>query len=163
MRLAYVFSVLLIMYLTIGIIDNVMDTNLSDWEASVSSSDNKTGISGSTFFNIVFQPYLWKENQWIITLGGILAVSVGIGAVGAYLTKSDIVLLMPFAILLLSIGIYPLISIYSFITRNVGMFACTVGETCTEAWLIGILTAGVMGLFYTLSVLEWWFWRPMTQ
>jgi hypothetical protein len=161
MRLAYFLAVLFIAYILIGVYDNILDPDLSQWQKSADEASPK-GVG--SLFNIIIQPYVFNSNQWVRTLLISLGVLTGIMGAAAFATRSDIITLSGLAIFFMGLAAYPLISIWNFVTRNVGMHAgCVVGQPCLPANLIGSLTVGIFALFYTMTVIEWWFWRPTTQ
>lgn len=154
MRLGPFFVVLFVIHICIGLLDKVLTPTLTGFQ-SIST--------GSTFMDILIQPWLWSSNTFLtLLITSVFAISA-ITAATAYLTRSDILTLAGLAGVFISMGAIPIVSLYSFITRNVGMFACTPGQACAAAAVIGSLTAGVVGLMYAMTVLEWWLWRPTTQ
>lgn len=153
MRLGPFFIVLFVIHISIGLLDKVLTPTLTGFQ-SIST--------GSSFMDILIQPWMWNNNSFtLIILGSIFTVSA-ITAATAYLTRSDILVLAGLAGIFISMGAIPIVNLYSFITRNVNQFACTPGD-CLAASVIGGLTAGVLGLMFIMTVIEWWLWRPTTQ
>jgi hypothetical protein len=56
-------------------------------------------------------------------------------------------------------GSLPIINLYNFLSRNVGMYACTVGAECYVSNLIAGIIAGGLGLYWIFTCLAWWAWR----
>lgn len=153
MRLGPFFIVLFVIHISIGLLDKVLSTTLNEFQ---------TVSTGSTFMDLLIQPWMWSNNAFIlIVLGSVFTVSA-ITAATAYLTRSDILVLAGLAGIFISMGAIPIVNLYSFVTRNVEQYACTPGD-CMASAIIGGLTAGVIGLMYVMTVLEWWLWRPTTQ
>lgn len=176
MRLAPFMIVLFVMYIVIGLIDqSFVDPNhpLDQYGSCYNSTIlgwNVTGAVGNcangngvNFFSLITQPYNWQDNSFLLTLIAAVFVVSAITAAAAYLTRSDILTLAGLAGIFFSMGSVTIVALYSFITRNVGQFACTAGQACGPAQIIGGLTAGVVALMWAMTVLEWWLWRPATQ
>lgn len=173
MRLAPMMVVLFVMYIVMGLLDQTLDPTLQGFGTCYNSTVlawNVTGATGNcangagiNFFSLITQPYLWKDNSFLLTLIAAVFVVSAITAAAAYLTRSDILVLAGLAGIFFSMGSVTLVKLYDFVTRNVGQFACNVGEACGPATIVGALVAGVVGLMYAMTVLEWWLWRPTTQ
>lgn len=154
MRLGPFLVVLYVTYIVIGLLDKVLTPGLNSY-ASIST--------GSTFFDIITQPWLWSTNTFLTAIATAVVTVTALTAAAAFFTRSDILTLAGLAGMFLSMGALPMVSMYSFITRNIGQFACTPGEACAAATVIGSLTVGVIALMYAMTVIEWWFWRSTTQ
>lgn len=158
MRLLHLSVLFFVIYLSIGVFDQVFDNNLQPIGGS---------LTGNFVLMTLLQPQNWSTNGLLIILGlgivvGTVAALAGsVSAFGITITRSDISALFPLFLVLVGLGSVPIISFYSFITRNVGQFACTVGSSCPPAMIIGSLTAGVLALVWIFTCLEWWLWRPM--
>lgn len=172
MRLGPFFVVLFIMYISIGLLDQTLDPNLQGFGncINITTIANVTGAVGNcangggiNFFSLITQPYLWKDNQFLLMLIAIIFTVSAITAVASFFSRSDILTLAGLAGVFMSMGSVTIISLYYFITRNVGVFACNAGSSCGPATIIGGLTAGVIALMYAMTVMEWWLWRPTTQ
>ena len=104
----------------------------------------------------------WKggDSKFIMALLGFALL---IGAVGFYpfTNRSDISLLsMPFAFILMS-PMVTIVNLYSFVSSQVGSFACEVTTSCFISQLFGILFAGTLLLAWGSACLEWWTGRQM--
>lgn len=155
MRMLNIVIILFIVYLSVGIFDQVFDKDL-----------NAYGNGGTSFFfNTLLQPWQWQgvSNNFFYFFGAILVGAIGVAVAGSLFGRSDISSLAITAGVFASIGVIPCVSLYSFITRNVGLFACPIGELCGPAQIAGALTAGILAMIYLFTVMEWWFWRAMTQ
>lgn len=163
MRLAPMTVFMFVVYLMIGIFDQTLDPNL-----------NAYGNAGSNFlFATILQPWNWTGTVNILgfatvsmlgILGTMLVVATGIAVAGSVLGRSDITTLYAPFLAFMAIGAAPILVLYSFVTRNVGMFAgCTIGEICGPAQIIGALTAGVLAIMWLYTCMEWWAWRATTQ
>jgi hypothetical protein len=162
MRLFYLAFVLFVMYISIGIVDNMLQSNLTP-DASV---DTK---SPNFLYQMFIQPNIWNLSgvsgfsMLMSIFVGIGAVAVGIAVTATVFGKSDIAMLAIPAGVLLSLGAMPIVSIWSFLTRNVASMACNVGTECLPASLVGALFAGTLGVLWAFTVIEFWLWRPLTQ
>jgi len=163
MRLGPMTVFMFVLYLMIGIFDQTLDPNLNGY-----------GNSGANFlFATIIQPWNWTGTvnilgfttlSFIGILGTAIVVATGIAAAGSLLGRSDISTLFPLFIAFTTIGSAPCLSLYNFMTRNVGQFAgCTIGQTCGPASIIGALSAGILGLMWLFTCMEWWAWRSTTQ
>jgi hypothetical protein len=153
MRMGPFLIVLYVFNIVIGLLDKVLTPTLTGYQ-SIST--------GSTYLDILIQPWVWSQNTFLTMLVTSIFIISGITAAAAFLTRSDILTLAGVAGIFLSMGALPLVNMYSFVTRNIGQFACNPGDPCTAAAVIGSLTVGVIGLMYAFTVLEWWLWRPTT-
>lgn len=162
MRLGPMSIFLFVLYISIGIFDQTFDANL-----------NAYGNSGENFiFATLLQPWNWggyttilgfSVPNMIFVLSSAITVAVGIALTGALFGRSDIATLFGLFTLFIGLGAVPIIAFYSFVTRNVGMFACTVGESCGPANIAGALSAGVLMVMWLFTCMEWWAWRATTQ
>jgi hypothetical protein len=155
MRLGPFFVVLFVMYITMGLIDATLNPSLQGY----GNGDNNVFLAALT------QPWTWQGNDLIIFIESAFGI-LFIGAIAlSTVSKSDIATLAPLASGFFALGAIPLVALYSFITRNVGMFIadCTPGLACMPANIIGALTVGVISLMFIFTICEWWFWRNMTQ
>jgi len=103
----------------------------------------------------VLNPWKGGNSRYILAL---LGFAILIGAVGfnPFTNKSDISLLsMPFAFILMA-PMPIMISLYSFISSQVGSFACAVTESCYVSHFIGIIFCGSLMLAWGAACLEWW-------
>jgi len=153
MRLGPFIVVLFVMYIVMGLLNATLDPTLFAY-----------GTTGTSFLNILIQPWIWSGNTFILLLVGAVFTISAITAASAFLSRSDILTLAGLAGIFLSMGAVPIVALYDFITRNIGQFAgCIPGTACGPASIIGALTAGVVALMYCMTILEWWLWRPTTQ
>jgi hypothetical protein len=101
----------------------------------------------------------------ITILGGTIAIGVTTILIGSTIfSKSDIVTLFGLFLIFMSIGAVPCVSLYSFVTREIGLYTsdCIIGEPCEVAMIFGGLSAGILMLLWLWSCLEWWLWRATT-
>ena len=163
MKLGPMTVFMFVLYLSIGIFDQTLDPNLNGY-----------GNSGGGFlFATIIQPWNWTGTvnilgfttlSFIGILGTAIVVATGIAVAGSLLGRSDISTLFPLFIAFTTLGSAPCLVLYTFVTRNVGQFAgCTIGQVCGPASIIGALTAGILGLMWLFTCLEWWAWRATTQ
>jgi|WetSurMetagenome_2_1015567.scaffolds.fasta_scaffold35926_2 hypothetical protein len=154
MRLGTFMVVLFVMYLLMGLVDKTLDPNLIAY-----------GTTGTTFLDILIQPWAWTTNSFLLLLVGSVFTISAITAATSVLTRSDILTLAGLAGVFISMGSVPIIRLYDFMTRNIGPFIseCIPGQACLPASMLGALTAGVVALMFAMTVLEWWLWRPTTQ
>jgi hypothetical protein len=151
-----------IVYVFIGLFDKIFDSEMN--------------YGGNSLGNFVLAS-LWNPMMWggTVTIAGIAvptmltilgsAVIVGVATIligTTVLGKSDIVTLFGLFLILMSIGAVPCVNLYSFVTRDVGMYACEAGETCEAAMFLGAFTAGILMLMWLWSCLEFWLWRSTT-
>ncbi len=116
--------------------------------------------TGTAVWDFIADPTDWSATDVLTTIAGIIGIA-GAFAVGVYLiTKSDTVLFMPIAMMFFGFGAIPMISLYNVFMNNSSIFGCTSIEPCSIAIMAFISTAGLIGLFYVLAVLEWWSGRP---
>ena len=153
MRLGHFVVVLYVIYIVIGIIDQVMSPTLQMYG---------NGASG-VFLAALTQPWVWQNNSLLLLLGGAVVAGAAIAAGTSFFSRSDISSLSALATAFFALEVIPLVGLYDFVSRNVGMYACSAGGACGEANIIGGLTVGVIGVMYLFTVLEWWMWRPTTQ
>jgi hypothetical protein len=71
--------------------------------------------------------------------------------------------------ILLGIGSMPILSLYRFITTQVGSIACssatdymTGSIVCVPAVLVAIPIAGTLTVMYIFACIEWWTRSPLT-
>lgn len=163
MRLGPMSVFMFVLYLMIGIFDQTLDSNL-----------NAYGNGGTSYiFATILQPWNWSGTvniagftvpSLILLLGSAITVAVGIALAGAIVGRSDIFSLFSLFVVLLSLGMAPCIVLYSFVSRNVGMFAnCNIGEPCGPAMIFGALSAGILAVMWLFTCMEWWAWRATTQ
>lgn len=120
------------------------------------TDSNINGTGGFTVWTFVTNPTEWSTSGLIGVLTTILVVAGAVG-IGLYLwAGSDIALLFGFFIFLLGIGAVPVASLYTFVTREVTRYGCEIGTSCAVSQLVGMFTAGLLGLFWLFSVLSWW-------
>jgi hypothetical protein len=165
MRLGPMTVFMFVMYIMIGIFDQVFDPNLN--------IINGYGNTATDFaFATILQPWNWsgtinffgfEVSSLILILGSAVTIAAGIALLGYVIGRSDIVLLFALFTAFMSLGAAPCIVLYSFVTRNVAMFACNIGETCGVANIFGALTAGVLAIMWLFTCMEWWAWRAATQ
>jgi len=108
----------------------------------------------------VLNPWKGGNSRYILAL---LGFAILIGAVGfnPFTNKSDISLLsMPFAFILMA-PMPIIISLYSFISSQVGSFACAVTESCYVSQFVGIIFCGSLLLAWGAACLEWWTGRQI--
>lgn len=159
MKMLNITILFVVMYLAIGVLDHTFDNTLH--------SQNQT--TNGFLLDTIFQPENWGTNNLLTLLGagiivGIAAVALTAGTIsvlGVSVTRSDISAISPLAIAFIAIGAVPIVSFYGFVTRNVGQFACTVGQPCGPAQIFGALTAGILAIIWIYSVMTWWLWRDM--
>ena len=152
MRLGPFLVILWAVYLMMGLINDTLDPNLSPY-----------GSTGYTWMDMILSPWQWSTNQFLLAITAAVGGLTLIVAASSFFTRSDIATLSPLAGGFILMGAVPIVGLYAFVTRNVGMFACTAGESCAAANIIGASTAGIVGIMYLMTVMEWWFWRPATQ
>jgi hypothetical protein len=154
-----------VMYLMIGIFDQVFDSNLNVIDAY--------GNAGQNFlFATILQPWNWGGTinlplvgavpMFLMILGSAITIAVGIAVFGAVLGRSDITTLFALFLAFTALGAAPCIVLYNFVARNVGQFACTIGEPCGTAMIFGALTAGILAIMWLFTCMEWWAWRAAT-
>jgi hypothetical protein len=155
--------IMFVIYVFIGLFDKLFDSDLN--------------YGGNSLGNFVLAT-LWHPNIWsgsvviagitvptmLTVLGGTILVGATILIGSTVLGKSDIVTLFGLFLILMSIGAIPCVSLYSFVTRNVGMFVtdCTIGQPCQVAMIFGAFSAGILMMMWLFSCLEWWLWRSTT-
>lgn len=164
MRLGPMTVIMFIIYLGIGIFSQTLDTGL-----------NTMGNANQDFlFNTIMQPQNWsgmftipltgiQVPMFLAVLGSAITIAVGISMGTSLISRSDISVLFSLFLAFVSLGALPCIDLYMFVTRNVNMFACSVGEPCFVANLFGALTAGILAIMWLFTCLEWWAWRATTQ
>lgn len=162
MRLGPMVIFLFVLYLSIGIFDQVLDKDL-----------NAYGNSASNFaFAVILQPQNWsgtsqflgfQVSNLLLIFTSALVVTAGITLSTFLVTKSDLSLLFGLFIMFASLGVVPIGMLYTFVTKNVALYGCTIGETCIEAQMVGALTAGILAIMWLFTCVEWWAWRPTTQ
>lgn len=126
------------------------DYNLNPYNVS-EQVDNED----ADLWNFVTDPTDWGETGWISLFIGIFSLS-GIIAVGTFLySKSDMALRYAAVPALFGIGAIPIISLYHVIAGEVEIFGCS-SMPCFPALLVFILSGGLIAVFYTGAVLDWW-------
>ena len=165
MKLGPMTVLMFVIYLFIGIFDQVFDPNLN-------VIDGYGNAAGNFMFATILQPWNWGGTinipllgavpMFLTILGSAISVAVGIAVFGAVFGRSDISALFWLFLAFLSLGAMPCIVLYSFVTRNVAMFACTVGEPCGPAMIFGALTAGILAIMWLFTCVSWWAWRETT-
>ena len=141
---------LFIVYLTIGVYDQLFD-----------QAGNPYDIN-SFIFTALFQPTQWTQSGLWILFAGAIVTSGAIAGIGAVLTKSDIITLSGVAGVLFSVGAIPIITVYNFVYRNANTFVCEAGDPCGAGTIAAVLIAGPLMLYWTYIVLGWWMWRETT-
>lgn len=155
MRLAPFMIILFVVWIVLGLLNATMDPTLSNYQQY---------STGSTYLDILIHPWMWSTNSWLDVLLGGVAIVVGVFTAQVLFGRSDIITLSGLAAVFLSMGALPIVELYSFMTRNTAQFmGCVPNVACTPSIIAGVLTAGVVGLLYSMTVLEWWLWRPATQ
>lgn len=154
-----------VMYIMIGIFDQVFDPNLNVINAYGNTATNFA-------FAAILQPWNWSGTitifgmqfpSLLLILGSAVSVAVGIALFGTVIGRSDIVLLFGVFTAFMSLGALPCIVLYNFVSRNVAMFTnCQLGEPCGPAMIFGALTAGVLAVMWLFTCMEWWAWRSAT-
>ena len=164
MKIGPVTIMMFVIYLFIGIFDQVFDPNL-----------NAYGNAGQDFlFNTILQPWNWSGTatftifgqsvpMFLAVLFGAITLAVGISLAGSIFGRSDIFTLFPLFTAFLTLGAIPCLSLYNFVSRNVAMFTnCEIGQPCGPAMIFGALTAGVLAIMWMFTCVEWWAWRSTT-
>jgi len=155
MRLAPFMIVLLVIDILLGLFNATLDPTLTGYQQY---------STGSTYLDLALQPWKWTNNLWLTVLIDAAVVVVGILTAQVLFGRSDILTLAGLAAIFLMMGAMPIVDLYKFTTRNIGQFTnCIPGDPCTPAVIFGVLIAGVMAVMWTMTVIEWWFWRPTTQ
>jgi len=152
MKLSNMIMVLVIIQAAIIMYDQVYS---SDYELTAYDSNE------TIMWDFIADPTGWSSTALLIALIAIGAAGAAFIIVGTFLsTPSDTALFSPIFILLLGVGAIPIVSLYHVFTRNVALFGCT-SMPCAPATWLWVFTGGIIGLFYILSVLEWWSGRSM--
>ena len=124
---------------------------------------NATTIINNTspsIIEFVLDPTGWSGTDVLTTIMSVVGIA-GAFAVGVYLvTKSDTVLFLSVAAMLLGFGALPIISLYNAFMSNSSLFGCT-GMPCPLAIMLFGLTGGVIAVMYVLAVLGWWSGRQV--
>jgi hypothetical protein len=166
MKLGPMTVFMFVMYLFIGIFDQVFDPSLNVLDAY--------GNAGQNFlFATILQPWNWTGTvdlplvgsipSFLLILGSAITVAVGIAVTGSILGRSDISTLFGLFVAFTTLGSLPCIVLYSFVTRNVAMFTnCTIGQPCGPAMIFGSLTAGILAIMWLFTCVSWWAWRETT-
>ena len=158
MRLAPFTVLLMVVYLCIGLVDHTFMTGSDNLSSATSAS------TGSSFWEIFFQPYNWSGTSLIYLLGTAFVVAAGAAAFTSIFAKSDITALYGIFLAFVALGAFPITSIYLFVTRNVAAYAgCTIGNYCMPSMIFGALIAGTLAIYWVFVCVEWWAWRPTTQ
>lgn len=162
MRLGPMTVLLFILYISMGIFDQTLNSDLQGYG---------NGESSFVFLTII-QPWNWAGTTEVMgvnipnflgILGGAISIAVGIAVIGSVLGRSDITALFSLFLAFTSLGAVPIIMLYGFMTRNIAPYTCKISESCFESNLLGALTAGVLGIMWIYTCLEWWAWRSTTQ
>ena len=157
MRMAPMVMVMFVIYISIGV-----------YYATLGDNGLISGDPGSPLFNIIVQPDNWKGDSTfgipnvLLAFGAIFAAFVGIATVVSFVSKSDLALLSPMFFFFVLAGTPAILSLYKFVTNDVGKFLCNVGEPCGPANLLGYLTAGILALYWIFTCIQWWTWRETT-
>ena len=166
MKLGPMTVFMFVLYLFIGIFDQVFDPNLNVIDAY--------GNAGQNFlFATILQPWNWGGTidlpligavpTFLTILGSALTIAVGIAVFGSILGRSDISTLFGLFLAFLALGSMPCIVLYNFVSRNVGMMTgCVIGQPCGPAMIFGSLTAGILAIMWLFTCVEWWAWRSTT-
>lgn len=162
MRIGPMTIIFFMIYLSIGLFDQTMNVNLEGY-----------GNAQNNFmFATLLQP--WNYGLGTVTIAGVqiptllgilgtaISLAVGIALITSVIGRSDIVSLFALFSAFIMLGAPTIIVLYSFITRNVAMMACAVGESCMPANLIGAIIAGSLGIMWLFTCLQWWAWRETT-
>jgi hypothetical protein len=119
--------------------------------------DNETVI-----WHFVTDPTDWKLTPFLILLFGLGILGTSFIVVGIFIsTPSDTAIFSPVFGMLLAAGAVPIISLYQVFRDNYLLFGCEIDTICSTSLWVWILTGGIIGLFYVLSVIEWWSGRSM--
>lgn len=151
MKMQPMLIVMFVMYIIICLFDHTLSNNVVDTYSGTSE--------GMDLFNLIVQPDIWAENKIFSLLLLAVGTVTGITTLTGILTRSDILTLSGIAGVWFTLGVVPIVRIYSFVTRNVAQFACTAQQECMVSNLFGTLTVGILALMWLMSVVEWWFWR----
>ena len=153
MKLAPIIMLLIIIQVTIMFFNSAYVE-----ESYILDPYNSSTIINNTspsIMEFITDPTGWSGSDFLTMFSGLIGVA-GAFAVGVYLvTKSDTVLFMPVAMVLFGFGAIPLISLYNVFMSNSSIFGCT-SMPCSLAIIIYAITAGLIAIFYILTVLEWW-------
>lgn len=108
----------------------------------------------------VLHPWKGGNSRFILALFGF-ATAIGLLGFNPFTNRSDISLLsFPFLFMLMA-PMVTIVEVYSFISSQVGSFACAVTESCFISQFFGILFAGTLLLAWGAACLEWWTARPI--
>jgi len=102
----------------------------------------------------LINPWKGGDSKFIMALLGFALL---MGAVGffPFTNRSDISLLaFPFVFILMS-PMVTIVNLYSFISSQVGSFACDVTTSCYISQLFGIIFAGTLLIAWGAACLEW--------
>jgi len=156
--------IMFVIYVFIGLFDKLFTAEMN-YQGSNSLGDFVLAT--------LFHPNIWSGSVVILgftvptmltVFGTVILTGTAIIIGSTILGKSDIVTLFGLFLIFMSIGAIPCVSLYSFVTRNVGMFVtdCIIGQPCGVAMIFGALSAGILMLMWLFSCLEFWLWRQTT-
>jgi hypothetical protein len=155
-----------VIYLMIGIFDQIFDPNLNVLDAYGNAGQNflfATIIQPWNWGGTIYLPLVGAVPTFFAILGSAITVAVGIAIAGSILGRSDIFTLFPLFVAFTTLGSLPCIVLYNFVSRNVAMFTnCQVGQPCGPAMIFGALTAGVLAIMWLFTCVSWWAWRETT-
>jgi len=160
MKLAPMMMLLIILQLTIIFFHSSYTTD--SYTLDVYNSTTIVNASENSIFNFILDPTGWSASAIFTLLLGLMGVTGAAILIGSFFSnKSDSIIFFPVAVALLGFGAIPIISLYYVFMDSAYYFGCTdIGVICINAIIVWGLTAGLIGWFYVLSVLEWWSGRP---
>ena len=157
----YVFQVATILFM--GLYDE--NSNEQTMMNMYTNSTSTSGEGSAPTWAFFVDPTGWSSSSLFKTLEIILITGGTIG-IGFYLVfRIDLALLFGFFLFILGLGAIPIMNMWHVVYSEVGVFACVPGPpgvSCFPALLAAMFTAGLLGLLYIFSALEWWSNRQTT-
>ena len=160
MKLAAILLILYIAMVGIMIFDDT--SNRSGFSINPYGAEDNAELSDSeAMWRVFFNPLEWESNILILA---IITTAIGIGAVAAFFTKSDISLLFPIFGIILLAGILPIVNIYQVLNRELAGAICpaTDATNCSLSILLMGLIMGPITLYWLWSCVDWWTQRQST-
>jgi len=150
MKLASMILILIVIQGVVMIYDQVYDPD-DPLGLIEGYGDNETSV-----WDFVQDPTPWNSTVLIAGLIGLGIIATGFIVAGIFFnTPSDTAFFGPVFTLLIAVGMVPILSLRNVFVRNAATFGCDT-LACPQATIAWIFTGGIIGIFYILSVLEWW-------
>lgn len=157
MKLTTLIVLLFVIQIGLVIFDQIGDPN----SPTFNPYGSDTGTQEYAVWNFIFNPIEWNGNGFMTLLLTGLVIGAGVGAGVSFFYRSDLTLLLPVFIAIVGLGTVPIMGLWNFMNREIGLMACTGGSACYIGSLLSAVVCAPLAMYWIFSCIEWWSGRQM--